>query len=172
MSLSTILVPLDGSRFAESAVPLAVRLARCAKAQLHLVLVHESRTALVRAATVPGPVGLEDPDVRAHGEEYLAMTAGELHALGVPVVTHTLLDCYAGPALAHEIEEQKPALVVMSSRGRRRSSSRRFGRVADYVARNTTAPVLLHRPRDAQFTSSREPHWRRILVPLDPLREW
>ena len=38
--IHAILVPLDGSPFAEPALPLALRLARCARATLDLVRVH------------------------------------------------------------------------------------------------------------------------------------
>ena len=36
-----VMVPLDGSRFAESVLPLAVRLAQRAGADLHLLMVAE-----------------------------------------------------------------------------------------------------------------------------------
>ncbi len=38
----TILVPLDGSRYAEAAVPLARAIAERSGAKLHLVMVHHS----------------------------------------------------------------------------------------------------------------------------------
>ena len=53
-----VMVPLDGSRFAESALPLAVRLAQRAGADLHLLMVAEPS----------GPTAVEC-------EEYLLRTA-------------------------------------------------------------------------------------------------
>ncbi len=44
--IKRILIPLDGSRFAKAAAPLARRLAGAANAELHLVLVQESLPAV------------------------------------------------------------------------------------------------------------------------------
>lgn len=38
--IATILVPLDGSRFGEEALPYALEFARRAKAKVHLIHVH------------------------------------------------------------------------------------------------------------------------------------
>ena len=51
--LRRILVPLDGSKFAEVAVPVAVRLAELARAQLRFALVHEPELSAVPIPTPP-----------------------------------------------------------------------------------------------------------------------
>src|ERR1041384_2103709 len=43
----TILVPLDGSRFAEAALPVATSFAASARGRLHLLLAHQPVAAMV-----------------------------------------------------------------------------------------------------------------------------
>jgi nucleotide-binding universal stress UspA family protein len=70
--IRSILVPLDGSRFSEMALPVAVDLARKSNASMRLVMVHEPILAMVPAWSEK-----EDPEERAHELEYLAsLSAG------------------------------------------------------------------------------------------------
>ena len=48
----TILVPLDGTRFAEAVLPGAVRLARRARGRLHLLLAHQPTSPMPTRAAV------------------------------------------------------------------------------------------------------------------------
>jgi nucleotide-binding universal stress UspA family protein len=47
--IRSILVPLDGSRFAEAALPVAERLARDTHSKVRLVMVHMPESVLVGA---------------------------------------------------------------------------------------------------------------------------
>jgi nucleotide-binding universal stress UspA family protein len=82
LQLSSVTVPLDGSSFAEQAIPLAARLARSSSATLRLVLVHTPASTWD-----PGVAfSLFDPDVEVQVREreyaYIDAIARKLTAEG------------------------------------------------------------------------------------------
>ena len=162
--IRSILVPLDGSRFAEAALPLAVRLTRAAHAQLRLLLAHETADAMVPAGggcwDVPDQSGN-----REKAQTYLAQTADCLPGHGKPI-EYELVDGEVGPALAERIMLTAPDLVVMATHGRGTIGRFWRGSVADYLVRHVTVPVLLVRP-DRQSRIGVGTGFRKILVPLD-----
>ena len=165
----TIVVPLDGSRFAESAVGVAARLARAAGAQLKLVAVHEPQMALVPVADIPISTGPDDLELRAQRQEYLADAALRLGSVGRGPVTFELIDGLAGPALVQWIEHHTPDLLVMSSHGRGPLSRFWLGSIADHLIRHVSVPILLLRPKDGDSApvSQEEFHFNSALVALD-----
>ena len=98
MTLRSILVSLDGSRFAETALPVAARLARSAAASLNLAMVHEPVMAMVPAADIPITTGPDDLKMQVDEKNYLAGTAKEFGIVGPGPVGFTLLEGLAGPA--------------------------------------------------------------------------
>ena len=74
----SLLVPLDGSRFAEAALPLALRLALAEHAQLRLLLAHQPSAAVVGAGEMSVPSPALDLVLKAREESYLADTAERL----------------------------------------------------------------------------------------------
>jgi nucleotide-binding universal stress UspA family protein len=164
--LRSILVPLDGSRFAETAAAPAAHLARAAGARLHLVMVHEPAIAVLPAADVPVPVAPEDPAVRGRAAAYLADQAARLGTVGPGPVSHDVIDGLAAPALAGFVERQRPDLVVMATHGRGPLSRFWLGSVADHLVRHASVPLLLLRPREDATDPVTVP-LRSVLVPHD-----
>lgn len=162
--IRSILVPLDGSRFAEAALPLAVRLTRAAHAQLRLLLAHESASVLVPAAAGGWDLP-EQSGNREKAQTYLAQTADCLPTHGNPI-EYELVDGEVGPALAERIMLTAPDLVVMATHGRGTIGRFWRGSVADYLVRHVTVPILLVRP-DRQSHLAIGTGFRKILVPLD-----
>jgi nucleotide-binding universal stress UspA family protein len=162
--IRSILVPLDGSRFAEAALPLAVRLTRAAHAQLRLLLAHETAPALVLAGGTNWDAA-EQPGNRERAQTYLAQTADCLPAHGEPT-EYELVDGEVGPALAERIMLTAPDLVVMATHGRGTIGRFWRGSVADYLVRHVTVPILLVRP-DRQSRIGTSTGFRKVLVPLD-----
>jgi nucleotide-binding universal stress UspA family protein len=160
-----ILVPLDGSHFAEAAVPYAVELARSANARLTLVLAHEPALALAGMGEAPPPIELEQ-QVREQESQYLSETAGMLVASGYPLTRFEELDGAAGPELAEAATRIGADLVVMATHGRGAIGRLWFGSVADYLVRHLTIPVLLVHPA-REPTRAGPPALRSILVALD-----
>lgn len=156
-----ILVPLDGSRFAESALPFALTVSRHTKASIHLVTVQE-----------PVPSFAYDEWETAAEEwstEYLGNVLERIEALAGGEVTTALLSGHVVEVLEKEAEERGVDLVVMATHGRGMLSRAWLGSVADAFVHHTDRPVLLVRPDEDQQVelSDGGPEVSRILVPLD-----
>ncbi|MEZ4588609.1 MAG: universal stress protein [Gemmatimonadales bacterium] len=164
--MRSILIPLDGSAFSATAVPMAVKLARAAGARVKLVRVHEPFLALVPAVEVPVPAPPDDAELRKQEETHLAETAAALGVVGPSKVEHELLVGLAANALTEAIERDRPDLVVMSTHGRGPLSRFWLGSVADHLVRHVSVPLLLLRPSEDEKAPA-EPAIRSILVPLD-----
>lgn len=133
---TTILVPLDGSEFAERAVPFAAYLARRADAEIALL-------RAVQARTFPGadPTDAE-VKVTQEAEAALDRVAASLRQQGIAASTHVYYDS-ATSALTDALRAQHPDLVVMSTHGRSGIGRWLYGSVAEHVLHHATMPVLL-----------------------------
>jgi nucleotide-binding universal stress UspA family protein len=159
-------VPLDGSAFAEHALPLALSIARRAKATLQLAHVD----------LVPAPMyvlsrpNMESPyDIKVHerAAAYLDNVVWRLSArVPVPVET-ALLEGSVTEALEEHVALKGVDLVVMTTHGRGALGRVFLGGVADKLVRHLPVPVLLVRPREEPHDLTVEPVPRRVLVPLD-----
>ncbi len=164
----TLLVPLDGSRFGEHALPLAAGIARRAGAALRLARVHP-----------PAPVGegvaafATEKAAWAVAKSYLEEVAGRLGACAGIKPTTCVLDGPVADTLREYAIGQGVDLVVMSTHGRGPFSRFWLGSVADQLAHCLPMPLLLVRPHDAPVDLAREPVLKRLLVGLDgsPLAE-
>lgn len=139
-----ILVPLDGSFFAEAALPPAVELARALHATL--VLLRVVLAGPVRqAGRATGREAVAEPSDSsvAHAASYLAAQAEALRREGLTVVTAQRL---GSPAAAILEEAATAALIVMSTHGRTGLPRLLAGSVALTVLRQTVTPILLVRP--------------------------
>lgn len=171
----TLLVPLDGSPFAEQALPAACILVRRARARLRLVHVHQRST--------PTPISIARLPViderlnslrRDHERAYLAHVrdciAAELP--GIDIATHLLEpvehdthDETVVRALAAYAATAAVDLVVMTTHGHCGLARFLIGSVATTLTRHCPAPLLLVRPGIDGVVARRT--FRRILVPLD-----
>ena len=168
--LSSLLVPLDGSSFAECSLPLACEVARTTGGRLHLARVHEVHEhAPLESSFRLGEEGRTEDDTRRRRDE-----EEELQELGVRIqeeagcpVTCVLLDGPVVPALVAHADEASVDLVVMTTHGR--SGIRRvfMGSVADDLVRSAAFPTILVHPGCASAVV--EDGWtvRHLLVPLD-----
>lgn len=158
-----ILIPLDGSRFAESALPLAAGLARRAHARLEVSMVHAGVAAWV-SGVEPGMI-LES-DLEHQEREYLMEAAAGI-APALADVEVSFLKGAAGEELCRRVREADVDLVVMATHGRGPISRLWLGSVADYVVRHAEVPVLLVRPGTGAAAVPGAESLRSILVPLD-----
>ena len=167
----SLLVPLDGSSFAEQALPLAAEICSRSGAVLHLVLVHDS----LAAVPVYGePVFLDQSIERASRQreaDYLEAVARPFIGHGIVVRTR-LLEGPVAHALVGYARTSGIELVVLTTHGRGVFSRFWIGSVADRLVRQLEVPMLVlrpHAPRGAPPASL----LRRIVVPLDgsPLAE-
>jgi nucleotide-binding universal stress UspA family protein len=166
LKLTSITVPLDGSSFAEQALPLAARLARSAGASLRLALVHTPGSTWE-----PGvEFSLIDPEMerqlRERESAYLESTAKTLAEGSDLHVECALLTGLTTESLEEYVEQTGTELVVMTSHGRGGVGRLVLGNVADQLVHRLHVPVLVLRPREKkQWAASAEA--RRVLVPLD-----
>jgi nucleotide-binding universal stress UspA family protein/YHS domain-containing protein len=132
-----ILAPLDGSRFAEEAVTMAIGLLRPSLIDLTVAAI-QSNTAL--------EVGIDDVPVR----EYLDRAASRLRGHDVPV--SEMLD-FGDPAqqIGRIAVEGGFDLVVMSTHGRGTLSRMLLGSVTDRVVRTSEIPVLVIQPHSMEI---------------------
>jgi len=128
--IRSIVVPLDGSRFAEAAIPTATRLARSAHAKLHLMLVHQPAIA-----------------ERAREERYLAAAVSQINAGAGSIADSSIREGVAAESLIEGIREAAADLVVMATHGHGRLAPLHANSVADGLIRTSPAPLLLVRPR-------------------------
>src|ERR1041384_4149078 len=92
----TILVPLDGSRFAEAALPLATSFAASARGRLHLLLAHQPVAAMVGMGDVVMASAGLDEELREKELTYLSEVSGGLGPLGGAAVGFSVVLGEAG----------------------------------------------------------------------------
>ena len=140
MTISKILVPLDGSDLAEAALETAID------------LLTEQPTAtlvLLRAAEAPtsaGPDRSEEKSRAVHEAEcYLNGVVAGLREGGITRVKTSVWYGPAAPTIVEAAEIEKIDLIVMSSHGRGGVGRLIFGSVAESVLHGTRTPILLVR---------------------------
>ncbi|MFN8471466.1 MAG: universal stress protein [Anaerolineae bacterium] len=134
----TLLVPLDGSPFAEAVVPYAAELAQTLN--WRLVLLH-----IVVEPTQESPLLLEHIDTLASAEYYLFQVAERLQPLGLDVRV-VVRPGVPAPVVLEESEADSVGMVVMATHGHTGMREMLFGSVAQDVLHFANTPLLLVRP--------------------------
>ena len=167
-----IIVPLDGSRFGEHALPYALSIAKKAGVPIHLVHVHETPVPVysTELAIMEGPL---DPAMRARMEGYLGKLAQELRSLTTVPVKVTLHEATAVDFLVEYARQVDAGMIVMTTHGRGAFGRFWLGSVADRLIRNTSTPIFLVHGSKEPVDLSRQITLNRMLAPLDgsPLAE-
>jgi nucleotide-binding universal stress UspA family protein len=166
----SLLVPLDGSAFAQHALPLALSIAHRAGATINVVQVHVPFTPIYAHSIAPGTVEAE-AKVMEQERAYLDWIVKRLGGVSPVPVTSTLLE---GGGIAETLNGHavttKADLIVMTTHGRGPLSRFWLGSVADELLRRAMTPMLLVRPQetvaDLAYLAS-EPVLRHVLIPLD-----
>ena len=163
----SILVPLDGSRLAEQAIPIALAIAERARSKVKLVLVHHP------LLMEPGPAYTKlELAMQKADREYLRSVAARLRERLGRALSSAVLQGPIAPTLARYIRELSTDLVVMTTHGRGGLRRAWLGSVADQLIRTSEVPILVVRPRDGKAAES-PVDLAEMLVPLDgsPLAE-
>lgn len=159
----SVLVPLDGSAFAEQALPLATELAQRAAAILQLATVHQALPLWAVSPEAPQFDPALEEEWRAREQAYLDDLVRRLKEKTQAPLSAALLTGPVSTALAEHIEATGTDLVVMTTHGRGPLNRFWLGSVADKLMRTLSVPILMIRPGPKPAPSS----VRRILVPLD-----
>ncbi|MCI0439482.1 MAG: universal stress protein [Chloroflexi bacterium] len=168
--IQNILVPLDGSKHSEAALPYAIAIAQGAGAGVTLTRVADEPFLEIDPFGPP-PYSLDE--VRAVKEtieedvrNYLEEQAQRLRDLG-PQVETAVLSGRPSEAILDFAEERQPSLIAMSTRGRSGLSRIVLGSVANRVLQGTRLPVMLISPRDDDQPTEAVARLQQIVVPLD-----
>lgn len=153
-----ILVPLDGSRMAESALPAAEAIRRAFGSSITLIHVLESGVTQVH-----GEKHLGGPE---EAEAYLADTAKRYFPPEVSVNHHVHIEekVKVPESITEHSRELAQDLIVMCVHGRGGIGRFLEGSIAQRILERQAVPVLLVRPEAEDPIA---PIFRMILVPLD-----
>ncbi len=175
-----IVLPLDGSRFGERALPLALSLAERTGGALDLISVATpiAQSVAGRDDALAGDESRDRGKVLAR--EYLDELAGRIRSAGYEgsLARDVIAPGNAARSIVRYLAEVEADLVVMSTHGRGPLQRAWLGSTADGVIRRSPCPVLLVRPPDAVAEvepadrppvdlSARPGPFERVLLPLD-----
>ena len=140
MKFDKIMIPLDGSRLAEAALPKAVELVRN-NPDATLILLRAAE-----ATTLPGvdPIDAQVSVVQ-EAEDYLETVAARLREDGVSGVKTSVWYGAAAPSILEAARMANPDLIMMSTHGQAGIGRLIVGSVAESVLRGTRTPIFLVR---------------------------
>lgn len=147
--LKKILVPLDGSSLAETALPHAITLARRTNATIYLI----------RVVKEQGNPATNPPNSRVV-TEYMAQKVSTVHDEGIPVQS-IIRSGNAAEQIVYRAAALQVDVIVMATHGRSGLQRLFLGSVADQIVRKAECPVfLIHGAVPVR-------PYRTIVVPLD-----
>lgn len=157
------LVPLDGSKLAEQALPWAELLAEATGSKLELLSCYEPPASVYMLPdfAAPPPVYFDQASQHKEMEQYLHKTRASL-----PQGLATIKQCEgdAGMAILDRASSGEIEAIVMASHGRGGLGRWLLGSVATKIVRGSKIPVLVV---NASTKVPPHPKVERILVPLD-----
>jgi nucleotide-binding universal stress UspA family protein len=143
-----ILVPLDGSARAESALPTAVALAKAEGAELLLCYV-APQAGLTEFGTFDRDAAKLSAEVQKRntlaGQTHLTKVKNSLAPHGLNVSTRIITDGDARRALMTAVDREAVDLLVMATHGQSGHSDVPAGDVAGFILGRADVPVLLVR---------------------------
>ncbi len=166
--ISTILVPVDGSKLAERALAVAIPLAEQHDARLVVTLVHEPILPLVSGGGAPVRDPALDERHRAEQEASVMKLAQRTRKLTRVPVEAVFAHGRIVPTLVAQAAAMQASLIVASTHGRGGIQRFWLGSVADGLVRHAPVPVLLvrgNRPAAKRVVGTAP--FTRALVPLD-----
>jgi nucleotide-binding universal stress UspA family protein len=145
---SRVLVPLDGSKVGEAALPaieqLVDKLAPGTKVEVILIGVITLLRHWVVVGEASAPVSYTDEELRLIKErvsDYLNKTGESLRTRKVSIST-IVRTGNAGDEILKAVEETRADLIAMSTHGRSGLRRLAFGSITDKVLRHSPVPVL------------------------------
>jgi nucleotide-binding universal stress UspA family protein len=160
-----LLVPLDGSPLADTAIAHAAEIARRVDGSLHLVRVHTPLNMM--AGPADSPVSIPDPvmdlRIRTDAEEWLDRRARAIRELNDVRVTSDFRVGLPEAEIVLAAIERRSRLIICTTRGTGGAALRWLGSVADWIMRHASCPVLAMTPQAAK----RSVTLRSVLVLLD-----
>jgi nucleotide-binding universal stress UspA family protein len=163
-----VIVPLDGSPYAEHALPWAIQIASLAGARVRLVHVHQKMQPAFHGRRLELYREF-DRLIREPMDEYIVDVVRRLARVSEVTVTPMVVD---GRHIADDLSDLVAStsdIVVMATRGRNFISRTVFGSALDAVVQRREAPILHVRGYSSTVDLTARPSLRHALVPLDGL---
>ena len=161
----SILVPLDGSPFAEQAIAVALTLAEASRAKVTLIRAWDPSNYRYSSELTPPFLDAGARDKLA-AADYLDTVAARVRSGTTVPIGVALIAGSAPEAIKECLTQSAHELIVMTTHGLTGLSRAWIGSVADAVVRTVNAPVLLVRPLESLGVAP-SGRFERILVPLD-----
>jgi nucleotide-binding universal stress UspA family protein len=159
-------VPLDGSPYAEHALPWAIQLATLAGTRIRIVHIHQKMQPAFHARGL-NIYNNTDRLLRGPMEDYVADIACQVARTSSVAIAPMLMDeshVYAGLA---DLVASSDDIIVMATRGRSHISRILAGSGLDTILNSRQAPILHIRGNKGPVDFSARPSLRHALVPLD-----
>lgn len=141
--MQRILVPLDGSEFAEHAIETARAVAHRTGAALHFVTVHVPAVPPARMGGAPGHDQRLDDVVRRGLKEYVERLTRAARTRDTFAVEGSFREGEVAEEIVAQAGDASADLIVMTTHGRSGVGRMWLGSVADRVIRSAHIPVLL-----------------------------
>lgn len=139
-AVSRVLLPLDGSTFAEHALHVTLELFDATRPSFHLLRVVDEAWLGTQLNTRFQEALFEE------SEKYLDVVAGQLDEAGTEVTSVVKASNNIAKTIATTAARTRATLIALSTHGRSGFSRFFLGSVADAVLRSATMPVLVIRP--------------------------
>jgi nucleotide-binding universal stress UspA family protein len=140
-ALRRILVPLDGSKIAQRALPTAIKLAQASGAEIILLAVAPPPIGGIEVALAP--MIIDDQDRAAIHDRLLSeVIASGCDASGVKI-TPLVVEGFVAEEISDEAERTQSDLIVMSSHGYGGWRRLALGSITDKVMHITRTPLLV-----------------------------
>lgn len=147
-TLKSIVVPLDGSKLAESVLPTVTQIAK--KLDLEIVLFRAYTNPYIPFISGSGhyAVNLDEllAGVRDEARNYLEEKIAELSKQGVEEISYVLEEGVAADKIVSVASHTAESLAAICSHGRSGLKRWVLGSVAETVVRHSNNPVLVLRP--------------------------
>ena len=147
LAVRRILIPLDGSPFAEQILEPAMALGTLMQTEYRLLRVVAPTVASGPDPWFSPPLHVPDQDVQSQAQTYLEriserMQEGNSRTVGA----HVKSALHSGPAILEDVQGHDVNLIALSTHGRSGITRWVMGSVADKVVRGAAVPVLAYRP--------------------------
>lgn len=144
----TILIPLDGSTFAESALEHVRAIGKgCRAKKVILFRVVEPIVVDVKDYVTAEHARAAEEKREADARQYLEKIAADLKKEGLSVETRQKINGEPAEGILETAREEKVDLIIMSTHGRTGFQKWIFGSVAHRVLIYSPVPVLMVAPR-------------------------
>ena len=153
---SKILVPLDGSKLAELALPYAEELARALNSEIDLIEVCEKKDC---------------PERHIHQlyvKKMAKLLRNRLNAVGPAATVKPIVrDGKSAAEIIDYTEKSRISLIIMATHGRSGIMLWAMGSVANKILHHIHIPILLIRVKAGTIKGGKGEMFSKIMVPLD-----